>query len=179
MIPGVSLHTSQCLVAVAMTLAGMCVVYANEPPYTPSTAQAYLESKPNVAVVLRVDGGVSPGEFVGLAGELGSDKDTNQILSRWKKDVDVYPEHRLVILRALKGSLTGHLMVRSTVPEIYLIPLGRPVLVFLDTNVEEISTCDVFDVEQFPRALLVAGSLPEIVNAIVEKRLSPCMRQKD
>jgi hypothetical protein len=166
------------LAAVLLATGGMSC--AEEPPYTSATARAYLGSKSNVAVLLRLDGGVSAGEYDLLLEKFAAESlDTQTVLRRWREDVNVYREHRVAVLRTVKGSLKSSFSIPASTSEVYRLPLGQPVLVFLDADVDYIGACDVFGVDQFPPSLLSAGDVGDIINEIVTKRLSVCARMDE
>lgn len=152
--------------------------YASEPEYDLQTAREYLSSINHIAVVLKVKGEMSLGGYVGLVSSY-ADKplNENELEVVWKKEIAIYDNNDFVVLKNIKGDLGRMIRVPSGTENVQTVPLGEPTLMFIQIEKDNygLGVCGIFPASEFPNSILKNGTEKDLIDFIIDKRLSPCL----
>lgn len=141
-------------------------------------ARSYLSEKAIVAVLVRIDGGVSAGDYLGYFRDLGGVSDLEPATSVYELEVKSQDPYKIAVIRTIKGALPATFSLPSDTYDAASLKLGEPALVFLEAQEGgfRYGLCDVFPVDGFPLELVRSANVDVLVDFIVDKGYYLCLR---
>lgn len=159
-------------------LLAPCLSFANEPFSSEEEARDFFSNADNVAIVLRLNGGISLGAYGDLKEKYGSDDSADEIARQWRSNVEASDFSEYLVIRDLKGRLPTVFSMPNDFATQYRLDLGEPNLVFLynENGDYSLNRGEAFPAEYFDDELIDSG-IPALIDYIVDYVYFPVDRQ--